>query len=137
MMAYNAQNQPLTQIYYQGSYVPWTSFTNARGLGAAYWVETATGWAWYATVPPGGWVRELMYLPAPGTVKVLEIYPTGLVQLYNFGYSSPGYKFMWFNGDTLGRHILLFTVGDRRGVFLPLRDRLPRGKQPPGFGVPF
>lgn len=53
-----------------------------------------------------------MYVPVTGILKVVEIYPDGTTQMYNFGPAAQGYRYIWFNGDVPGRHITLFTVGE-------------------------
>ena len=113
LITYNTVAAPPTAVYYQGAYVPWTTFTvTFPRTSPAFWVSTFSGWSWYAVCPFHGWVRELMYVPKTGTLKVYEIYPSGQTRFYNYGWASPGYKYIWFYGDSPGRHIAIFTVSD-------------------------
>lgn len=113
LITYNPAAAPPTAVYYQGTYVPWSSFAiTFPKTSPAFWVSTYSGWSWYAVCPLHGWVRELMYVPQTGTLKLYEIYPTGKTKLYSYGWASPGYKYIWFYGDTPGRHIAIFTVSD-------------------------
>ncbi len=57
-------NSPPRFMYYNGNYLPWNDFSttypsNSPGL----WIERAVGWTLYATLPRGGWTRELIYVP--------------------------------------------------------------------------
>lgn len=55
---------PPRYMYYNGDYLAWNDFSatfssNSPGL----WIERAVSWTHYATMPWGGWARELMYVP--------------------------------------------------------------------------
>lgn len=113
LLTYNTAAGQMQPVYYSGTYVPWSSFTGGYpGSYPLFWAASQSGWSWYASLPLGAWVQELMFIPVAGSVKVYEIYPTGMTQLTDFGFASPGYKYIWFNGDTAGKHITIFTVGD-------------------------
>jgi hypothetical protein len=113
LLSYNVQTAPPSSVYYSGTYYPWNTFSTAfPGTSPMFWISSWSGWSWYAVCPHGGWVRQLMYIPRTGTVKVYEIYPTGLTEMYNYGWAYPGYRYIWFHGDTVGRHIAIFTVSD-------------------------
>ncbi len=114
LLSYNVETAPPTAVYYMGSYMPWGSFAvTFPGTSPMFWISTPAGWSWYAVCPYRGWVRELMYIPTTGTLKVYEIYPRGTTRMYNYGWASPGYRYIWFYGDVPGRHIAIFTVSDR------------------------
>lgn len=111
LLAYSPS--PQATFYYGGDYLPWTSFTGTFPGGyPLFWASTQGGWSWYTALPTGAWVQELMYIPVTGILKVIEIYPDGTTQVYNFGPASQGYRYIWFNADVPGRHITLFTVGE-------------------------
>lgn len=102
-------NQSLTgSVYSNGNYIPWSSLT--PGTNPLFWIETSMGWSWYATVPMGSFVRELMYVPTSGPVQVYEIYPSGMTQVYDLGLAQSGYSYIWFNAGAQGRYTSLFTV---------------------------
>ena len=78
---------PPRYMYYNGDYLAWNDFTtsfptNNPGL----WIERAVSWTQYATLPWGGWTRELIYVPQASPVTMYEIYPSG----YVLGYSRIG-----------------------------------------------
>ena len=113
LISYNVATAPPAAVYYRGTYLPWSTFSvTFPKVSPTFWVSTYSGWSWYAVCPTYGWVRELMYIPRTGTLKVYEIYPTGQTKMYNYGWATNGYKYIWFYGDTPGRHIAIFTVSD-------------------------
>jgi hypothetical protein len=119
LMTYNIQSSPPAAVYYSGGYVPWTTFSTMYPTNPMLWVATTTsGWAWYATCPIGGWLQDMMYIPYPGALKLYELYPDGSTRFYNFGMSSPGYKYIWFYADTPGRHITLLTITDKPSNYI-------------------
>lgn len=102
-------NQSLTgSVYSNGTYIPGSSLM--PGASPIFWVETSSGWSWYASVPLGSWARELMYIPTAGPVQVYEISPSGMTQAYDLGQAQSGYSYIWFNGNVQGRHTSMFTV---------------------------
>lgn len=114
LLAYDVAASPPTAVYYGGSLVPWASFyPTFRGTAPMLWVLTSGGWNIYATCPLGGWARYLMYIPYSGSLKMYEIYPDSSVRFYNYGWTSRGYKYLWFIADTPGRHISFITLTDR------------------------
>lgn len=111
LMPLDIMNSPPTYLYYGGSYVGWPDFKSIFPQGSAgLWIERAHGWSWYVTLPQGAWTRELLYVPMPSQVTMYEIYPPGYVMSYNFGYAQPGYYYIWFYADTLGRHRNVFAT---------------------------
>ncbi|HWQ18149.1 MAG TPA: hypothetical protein VN455_00095 [Methanotrichaceae archaeon] len=100
-----------SSYYYGGTYMPWSQFTSAfQGISPAFWMLSSQGWTWYAQIPLGGWVQELMYVPTEGQITAYEIYPSGMTQATSFEYASPGYQYIWFYADVPGRHVTIFTV---------------------------
>jgi len=51
-----------------------------------------------------------MFIPQTGSLGVYEVYPDRNTKYYDYGYATPGYHYIWFNGDTPGRHTLFITV---------------------------
>jgi hypothetical protein len=86
----------------------------------ALWVASSVGWSWDATCPVGGWIQNLMYVPYTGTMKLYEFYPDGSIKLYSYGFTTPGYKYIWFYADTPGRHLTLFTIFDKPSNYITI-----------------
>jgi hypothetical protein len=119
LLPYNVQASPPSAVYYSGGFMPWTTFnTMFPSNQPMLWVATTTGWGWYAASPIGGWLQNQMFIPYTGTLKIYELYPDGSVKPYNYGWSSPGWKYIWFYADTPGRHITLFTITDRPSNYI-------------------
>ncbi len=102
---------PPRYMYYNGNYMAWKDFTatfpsNQPGL----WIERAVSWSLYATVPSGGWTRELLYVPIASPLTMYEIYPGGFVWGYDLGSVQPGYYYIWYYADTPGRHLNVFAT---------------------------
>ncbi|MCJ7443291.1 MAG: hypothetical protein MUO26_01955 [Methanotrichaceae archaeon] len=121
-------------VYYDGNYLGWNDFsatfpTNSPGL----WIERAAGWSWYATLPLGGWTRELMYVPKPSPLTMYEIYPNGYVMSYKLGSVKSGYYYIWFYADTPGRHRNVFATknGYSNTVIIDVYSPLPPRPTPP------
>ncbi|MBN1322730.1 MAG: hypothetical protein JW986_01845 [Methanotrichaceae archaeon] len=113
LLSYDQQPTGASQIYYQGSYQPWSRFsTSYPSSTPGMWVETNYGWSWYAHSPLGGWVRALLFLPRTGDVRLYEIYPSGITQSSSFGVIPSGYRYIWFYGDLPGTHMIVFAVND-------------------------
>jgi len=109
--AYNLNAEQPSAVYYGGRSISWNTFSSSYlGSAPGFWLDTAGGWSWYAMLPLGGWMRELMYIPSSGPLRVYEIYPSGMTATYNLGTARSGFNYVWFNGDTTGRHISIFTV---------------------------
>jgi len=121
LLNYNVQTAPPTAVYYSGTFMPWTSFSQVfPASSSALWVASSAGWSWYATCPTGGWIQNLMYVPYTGTMKLYEFYPDGTIKLYSYGFATPGYKYIWFYADTPGRHVTLFTIYDKPSNYITI-----------------
>jgi len=103
-------NQPAA-VFYAQVLQPWQTFVSIFPKNMPmFWVNTQAGWQWYATCPLGGWAQEIMFIPQTGSLGVYEVYPDRITKYYDYGYATPGYHYIWFNGDTPGRHTLFITV---------------------------
>jgi hypothetical protein len=103
-------NQPIA-VFYAQAVQPWQTFVSMFPKNMPmFWANTQAGWQWYATCPLGGWAQEIMFIPQTGSLGVYEVYPDRNTKYYDYGYATPGYHYIWFNGDTPGRHTLFITV---------------------------
>ena len=111
LLAYNIlANQP-GSVFYNQVMQPWQTFVSSFPKNMpAFWINTQPGWQWYATCSIGGWAQEIMFIPRTGTLGAYEIYPDRTTKYYSYGYATPGYHYIWFNGDTPGRHTSIITV---------------------------
>lgn len=133
LLRYDIESAGQTFIYYSGSYHPWKGFSGSFPKNAPlFWAATSQGWSWYASLPRGSWVQELMYIPESGTLKMYEIYPTGMTQRYVLGFPSSGYYYIWFYGDAPGKHITIFTVDDEPSNAVMI-DVLPGSGPTPSY----
>ena len=106
---FNVKVSPSTNVFYDGSYLKWNGFISQfPSTSAGLWIERSAGWSWYATMPLGGWSRELLYVPIVSPISMYDIYPSGFVMRYNLGVVRPGYYYLWYYADTPGRHIDVF-----------------------------
>jgi hypothetical protein len=113
LMPASTQSNPPMYMYNNGDYVPWNDFiatfpSNQPGL----WIERAVSWSQYATLPLGGWARELLYVPSGSPVTMYEVYPFGFVRGYDLGYVLPGYYYIWYYADMVGRHRCMFVASN-------------------------
>lgn len=126
-------NYPM-YIYYDGSYMGWNDFSAAfPSSQPGLWIERAAGWSWYATLPLGGWARELLYVPIPSPLTIYEMYPSGYVMSYDLGFAQPGYYYVWYYADSPGRHysVLATNSGYSNMVVVDVYSPLPPGPTPP------
>lgn len=111
LTAFNIMASPPTSIFYRGNTIQWNGFLSTFPSNTAgMWIERATGWTWYATMPLGSWARELLYVPVKTPVTMYEVYSGRFVIKYNLGVFNPGYYLMWYYADMQGRHYNVFTT---------------------------
>jgi len=104
-------SNPPRYMYYNGDYLAWNDFsTTFPSNNPGLWIERAVSWTLYATMPWGGWARELLYVPQTSPVIMYEIYPGGYVMGYNLGTVQSGYYYIWYYADSPGRHRNLFAT---------------------------
>ncbi|MFB3766537.1 MAG: hypothetical protein ACE14P_15000 [Methanotrichaceae archaeon] len=112
---------PPRYMYYNGKYLTWRDFSSTfPGIQPGLWIQRAVSWSFYATLPLGGWTQELLYVPTGSTLTMYEIYPSGYVIGYNLGFVNPGYYYIWYYADTVGRHrnILATSTGFSNSVII-------------------
>jgi len=111
VMPSSIMTNPPRYMYYNGKYLTWRDFSATfSGNQPGLWIERAVSWSLYATLPLGGWTQELLYVPTPTPLTMYEIYPGGFVMGYDLGFVQPGYYYVWYYADTLGRHKNLFAT---------------------------
>ncbi|MGA9099914.1 MAG: hypothetical protein WB392_13390 [Methanotrichaceae archaeon] len=111
LMPSSITTNPPRYMYYNGDYLSWSDFSATfSGNQPGLWIERAVSWSLYATLPLGGWTQELLYVPTPTPLTMYEIYSGGFVIGYNLGYVQPGYYYVWYYADTLGRHRNVFAT---------------------------
>jgi len=111
LMPFNGKVSPSTNVFYKGTYMGWNGFASQfPSTSAGLWIERSAGWSLYATMPLGGWSRELLYVPITSPIFMYEIYPGGFVMRYNLGVVQPGYYYLWYYADTPGRHIEVLGI---------------------------
>ncbi len=102
---------PPRYMYYNGDYLAWNDFsTTFPSNNPGLWIERAVSWTFYATLPWGGWTRELIFVPQASPVTMYEIYPSGYVLGNNLGLVQPGYYYIWYYADAPGRHSSIFST---------------------------
>ena len=113
LLPYNVQASPPSAVYYNETFMPWTSFYQIfPAKSPALWIASSAGWSWYATCPVGNWVQEPMCVPVKGTMMLCDLYPDGTAKYYSYGFATPGYKYRWFNATMPGRYITMLTIAD-------------------------
>lgn len=99
---------------YQMQAVPYTQYkTYATYTGGnSLWVQGASSWAQYVSVPQGAGLSLLATASKGGNGVLYEINPNG--QLVKNAYSFySGYNQIDFYADTIGQHILLFVIDNQ------------------------
>jgi len=120
-------------IYFNGNYLGWNQFSATFPGQPGLWIERAAGWSWYATLPLGGWTRELLFVPEPSALTMYELYPAGYVMSYYLGSVNPGYYYVWFYADSAGRHrsVLSTSSGFSNTVVIDVYSPHPPRPTPP------
>jgi len=105
LMPSTVLSNPPRYMYYGGNYLSWNDFSAAFSANRpCLWIERAVSWSMYATLPLGGWARELMFVPTASSITMYEVYPGGFVRGYDLGFAQPGYYYIWYYADSPGRH---------------------------------
>lgn len=119
--------------YYQ--YPTYAAYTGGNSL----WIQGTTSWTQYATVPQGSALTILAITSTGGSGYLYEIRPDGQLAK-NYYYFFPGYNQISFYTDTMGQHILLFSIGSQlsNGINIDVVGYSPTpylltGNQQPGY----
>lgn len=94
-----------TQAMPYSQYQTYAAYTGGNSL----WIEGTASWTQYATVPQGASLTLLAITPIGGSGYLYEILPDGQL-MRNYYYFFPGSSQISFYADTLGQHILLFSI---------------------------
>lgn len=97
-----------TQAVPYSQYQTYSTYTGGNSL----WIEGTTSWTQYATVPQGSSLTILAITPIGGSGYLYEIRPDGQL-IKNYYYFYPGSSQISFYADTIGQHILLFSIGSQ------------------------
>ncbi len=119
----------------QNQEVPYSQYmSNPANTGMnSLWIQGATSWAQYATVPQGASISLIAISSTGGSGYLNEIHPDGTMYNSNF-YFYPGSSRMNFYADTIGRHILSFVINgkvsntviiDVTGTYVPPSNYMP------------
>ncbi len=101
---YSHNMQPVPYNQYQ----TYSTYTGGNSL----WIQGATSWTQYAQVPQGSSLSLLAINANGGNGYLYEILPSGMLNKNNFQF-FPGTNQIEFFADTIGQHILLYTIGDQ------------------------
>jgi hypothetical protein len=99
---------------YQMQAVPYTQYKNYATYtgGNSLWVQGASSWAQYVSVPQGASLSLLATASMDGNGILYEINPNGQL-VKNAYYFYSGYNQIDFYADTIGQHILLFVINNQ------------------------
>ncbi len=92
--------------------MPWADFSQSfPGNSLMAWVDIVNNvWGPQARMPRGTWVREFIYVPASGNLTMSRTI-NGNAFREDYGYTTPGYKYVWFYADGQGTHSNVFAMG--------------------------
>lgn len=92
--------------------MPWANFNQQfRGNYLLAWIEMANNiWDVKATAPQGTWVREFIYVPKSGNLTMNRSSGGSTINR-DYGYTMPGYRYVWFYVDKKGNYVSVFNLG--------------------------
>ncbi len=106
-----------TSILVGGQAVPYTQYASslAQVQPSQLWIQGSTDWTQYVICPAGTWIRLVTNAPWAGQADFYEINQTAPGQAtasYRQYQFYQGYNSMSFNAVSVGRHVLLFVMGN-------------------------
>ncbi len=105
-----------TVVYfgYQMQPMPYAQYQTLPAYKASnsLWIQGTTSWTQYAQVPQGASLSLLATSSSGGNGYMYEIDPNGILFKNRF-YFFPGSSQIGFDADTIGQHILLFSIGSQ------------------------
>lgn len=66
-------------------------------------------WGVEAATPLGTWVREFVYVPFSGNLTLYRTNAYGKTSR-DYGYMTPGFKYVWFYADLSSMHTIAFSI---------------------------
>jgi hypothetical protein len=122
-----------TQAVPYSQYQTFATYTGGNSL----WIQGTTSWTQYATVPQGSSLTLLAINPTGGSGNLYEIRPDGQLSK-NYYYFYPGSSQISFYADTMGQHILLFSIGSQlsNAISIYVVGYNPISAQQPGYTTP-
>lgn len=115
MQPYNTQVSGSQVSGYQGTGTGASSWYYPRALysGNKFYVQTSTGLRTTAGCSLGGYLPIWSDIAASGNFYVYEWYPgQAMPSVMWWGWTWPGFKKGWFNGDVPGWHVLVYSCRD-------------------------
>lgn len=125
-----AGQQPSTLLVggQQQKAVPYSQYQTYATLtgGNALWIQGTSSWTQYAQVPQGAYLSLIATTPSSGYGYLYEIYPSGRLDR-NYYYFYAPYTRITFYADTVGQHILLFSLNNQvsNGVIVDVTGYMP------------
>lgn len=108
---YDIQKYPPQSVYYQGTTIPWATFLKSfNGNQLLAWIDVIGGWDISARTSQNNWVPEIFYIPTAGNLSLIKTSPDGKTTKQDLGYTTSGYKFLWFNVYQTGKFIEAFKL---------------------------
>lgn len=101
--------------------------------GNALWIQGTNSWTQYAQVPQGSYLSLIATTSRGGNGYLYEIYPNNRLERSSFYFYSP-YTRINFYADTIGQHILLFSLNNQvsNGVIIDVTGYTPGPAPGPG-----
>ncbi len=88
-------------------YQAYATYTGGNSL----WIQGSSSWTQYAKAPRGSALSLIVISSAGGQGVLYEINPDGKLNKNSFSF-YPGYNQMDFYADSIGQHILFYTIDD-------------------------
>jgi hypothetical protein len=122
-----------TQAVPYSQYQTYATYTGGNSL----WIQGTTSWSQYATVPQGSSLTLLTITSTGGSGYLYEIRPDGQLIKSNY-YFYPGSSQTSFYADTIGQHILLFSIGGMlsNAIDIDVVGYSPQSSLQPGYLTP-
>ena len=138
---YSITGQQPSTLYVGGQQqraVPYSQYQTYATItgGNALWIQGATSWTQYAQVPQGSYLSLIATPSSSGYGYLYEIYPDGRLDKNYYYFYSP-YTRINFYADTIGQHILLYSVNNQvsNGVIVDVTRYTPPSPAPsPTYG---
>jgi plastocyanin len=128
----NAAAKQYTHDQKQVSPYPQYEAYTAQKEGNTLWIQGTTGQAQYATAPQGERLSLIAIASSEGDGYLYEKYPDGRTMKNDYHFLQSSNE-IGFNADTIGQHVLSFSIGDQvsNSVVIDVVDHnAPSNKEP-------